>query len=105
MNASRYVRGDFLGGHNDVHEGRIIGAVLYLNTTPYSDGSGGRFFMKEPGSSPVLSDPNHNAMMVVPFKPTIFHGVTPIRSDDFVRNALGVHFMKDAGIEPFRVSS
>ena len=53
--------------------------------------------MIQPGGQPVLSEPHHNTMVLLPFRSEIFHGVTPIKSETFVRHAMAVHFMKADG--------
>jgi hypothetical protein len=92
-NVSRYRKGAFLGGHNDIHDGRVIGAIVYLNSPDHSEGAGGEFFLRAPGGDIVRTAPLHNSLALIPLRAELFHGVTPVKDPAFVRHAVGAHFM------------
>jgi hypothetical protein len=93
MNVSRYRKGSFLGGHNDVHDDRVIGAIVYLNRPDHTAGAGGEFFLRAPSGDITWSAPLHNSLALFPFREELFHGVTPVKDPKFVRHAIGAHFM------------
>ncbi len=94
LGLSRYCHGAFLSGHNDVHDDRIVGLVVYFMCGP--QGPGGDFFVLTEGGQVQLVPPKHNSAVLLRMAASQFHGVKPMRTVGSIRYALAIHFQREA---------